>query len=189
MQRIWSLLNTQVCPWWLCPAFDNPVRRLLQNPQAILGGLVAEGETALDLGCGMGYFTIPLAQMVGARGGVIAVDLQPQMLERVRQRARRAGVEARLRLHQGSPESIGLSDTVDFALAFWMLHEVRDPLAFLREVRGLMLPGGRMLLAEPVVHVSEAAFRKTIDTAQSSGFSARQARQVRWSHAVLLEAI
>ncbi len=54
-----------VCPWWLCPTFDNPLRRLIHNPDRILAGLVRPGEIALDLGCGMGYFSIPLARLVG----------------------------------------------------------------------------------------------------------------------------
>ena len=84
-----------ICPWWLCPTFDNPLRRLIQDPDRILAGLVQPGETALDIGCGMGYFSIPLARLVGPEGKVICVDLQEQMLAGVRRRAERAGVADR----------------------------------------------------------------------------------------------
>jgi ubiquinone/menaquinone biosynthesis C-methylase UbiE len=62
-----------VCPaersGWLTSSF----RRLLQNPERILRGLVQEGQAAVDLGCGPGFFTLPLAQMVGPSGRVMAV--------------------------------------------------------------------------------------------------------------------
>jgi hypothetical protein len=50
-------LNNSPCPWWLCFTFDNPVRRLLHNPEQILGGLIQPGQTVADIGCGMGYFS------------------------------------------------------------------------------------------------------------------------------------
>jgi 2-polyprenyl-3-methyl-5-hydroxy-6-metoxy-1,4-benzoquinol methylase len=65
-----------VCPWWFAYTFDNPLRRLIHPPVRIFEGLVQEGQTAVDIGCGMGYFTLGLARMVGQNGQVIAVDLQ-----------------------------------------------------------------------------------------------------------------
>ena len=138
--------EAHVCPWWLCPLFDNPLRRLLQPPGKVLNSLVSAGQIALDLGCWMGYFTIPLAKLVGANGQVIAVDLQEQMLAVVRRRARRAGVLERVRLHCGTLDSLAGEQQVDFALACWMVHEVPDQAALLSQVRSRLKPGGRFLL-------------------------------------------
>ncbi len=89
--------GAHVCParhaWFL----TTPLRRLITNPSGILRGLVHEGDTALDLGCGPGFFTLPLAQMVGDRGKVVAVDLQAEMLQRLKSRAERRGLSARIR--------------------------------------------------------------------------------------------
>jgi len=178
---------SRVCPWWLAPTFDNPLRRWVHNPERILGDLVGTGDWALDLGCGMGYFTIALAQRVGPGGQVIAVDLQEQMLRRARQRAERAGVVERIRFHRNTPQSIGLVEAVDFALAFWMVHEVARPEDFLREVRGLLKPGAHFLLVEPVLHVSQAAFQRTIDIAQSAGLEQSKPWRVGLSRAVVFE--
>ena len=82
--------------------------------------------TVIDVGCGMGWFSIPMAQMVGERGKVIAVDLQPQMLGRLRRRAEKAGVAARIELHHCQQDRLGLDTQADFALMFAMLHEVPD---------------------------------------------------------------
>ena len=65
-----------VCPWWAGYFIDNPLRRLLHSPEAILGRHLRTGMTAMDLGCGMGLFSIAMARMVGDQGCVIAVDIQ-----------------------------------------------------------------------------------------------------------------
>jgi 2-polyprenyl-3-methyl-5-hydroxy-6-metoxy-1,4-benzoquinol methylase len=174
-----------VCPWWLCATFDNRLRRLIQNPDRILAGLVQPGETALDVGCGMGYFSIPLARLVGPEGSVIGVDLQEQMLAGVRRRAERSGVADRIRLHQARMNGIGVEETVDFALAFWMLHEVPDQTAFLAEVRACLKPGGRLLVVEPRLHVGGAAFERSVAIARGVGLLPIARPAVALSRAVL----
>jgi len=104
----------------------RPWRRLLQRPKRILGDLAREGATVADIGCGPGYFTLPLARMVGPTGQVVALDLQPEMLERVRQRAERAGLLDRIRFHQCRPDAIDCPAPVDGILACYIVHEVPD---------------------------------------------------------------
>ena len=177
-----------VCPWWLCPTFDNPLRRLIQNPDRILAGLVQPGETALDLGCGMGYLSIPLARLVGPGGKVICVDLQEQMLAGVRRRAERAGVADRIRLHRAGTDSLELEETADFALAFWMLHEVPAQAVFLAEVIACLKPSGRLLVVEPRLHVGGAAFERSVEVARSIGLEPIASPTVALSRAVLFHA-
>lgn len=178
--------KSHVCPWWFAYSFDNPLRRIVHNPVEILGDLIRSGETALDLGCGMGYFTIALARLVGPHGKVFAVDLQEKMLAGVRRRAQRNGLTSRIQIHRSTSERIGLSEPVDFALAFWMVHEVSDQPAFLREVYMLLKPSAQFLLVEPRGHVSEAAFQETLHIAQSTGFEKQAERKIRLSRAVIL---
>ena len=64
-----------VCPWWLGYFLASPLRKLMQNPDTILSGHISEGMTALDVGSAMGFFSIPMARLVGASGKVICVDL------------------------------------------------------------------------------------------------------------------
>ena len=85
-----------VCPAWLGYFLASPIRKLIHPPQTILTPYVREGMTVLDIGCGMGFFSIPLAQMVGAAGKVICVDMQEKMLKRLEKRAQKAGVSARI---------------------------------------------------------------------------------------------
>lgn len=76
-----------VCPPWCCFTFDNIFRRLVQDPNRILRPYIKPGWTVLDIGPGMGYFTIPTARLVGDTGKVIAADLQQEMLDGVDHRA------------------------------------------------------------------------------------------------------
>ncbi|MBN1103218.1 MAG: methyltransferase domain-containing protein [Deltaproteobacteria bacterium] len=175
-----------VCPWWLAYGFDNPFRRLIHDPQRIFAGLVRRGETALDVGCGMGYFSLALAGIVGEDGQVIAADLQPQMLERVRRRALRGGLQKRIRLHRCEPGKIGLREKVDFALAFWMVHEIPEKGEFMGELHGLLRPGGRLLLVEPRLHVSGREFRRTLQIASQEKLFPLRNISVALSRAALL---
>jgi ubiquinone/menaquinone biosynthesis C-methylase UbiE len=175
----------RVCPWWFIGSFDNPLRRYFQDPEQILGGLVAPGQTVVDLGCGMGYFTIPLARLVGESGRVIAVDLQAQMLCGVQRRAARASLQTRIQLHQCQANTLDLHKPVDFALAFWMVHEVRDKPRFLQEVADLLKPTARFLLVEPKLHVSQAAFHRTVELARAAGLQPCAEPAIGFSQAVL----
>ncbi len=176
-----------VCPWWLAFLIDNRFRRWFQDPERILDGLVREGQTVLDLGCGMGYFTLPLARMVGKQGRVIAVDLQPGMLRGVKRRAERAGLLSRITLHQASKNSLALQAQADFALAFAMVHELPNAAVFLAEVACLLKPGARFLVVEPRRHVRAPAFEETVATACRAGFTPLSRPLIKWSHAALFK--
>jgi len=181
-----SPATSPVCPWWLAWTFDNPLRRAVQDPERILRPLIHPGDTCLDLGCGMGYFTVPLARLVGPTGSVTAVELQPRMLAGVERRARRAGMLTRIRLLTGDAASIALDTPFDFALAFWMLHEVPDPRALLALLATTLRPGARFLLVEPRGHVRRAAFDHTVRIAETLGFVGLGAHRVAFSHTILL---
>lgn len=187
-ERLHALLHgDHVCPWWLAYTFDNPLRRLLHPPERLFAGLVAPGQTAVDVGCGMGHFTLGLARMVGPTGRVVAVDLQEKMLERVRRRAERAGLQERIRLHRCTTESLGVGEPADFVVASWMVHEVDDREAFLREVAGFMKPGARLFVAEPKGHVSAEHLERTVELARTAGLRVRSRPKVALSRAVILE--
>ncbi len=179
------LRDEHVCPWWLAYGFDNPLRRLLHPPERLFAGLVAPGETAIDLGCGMGHFTLGLARLVGPEGKVIAVDLQPQMLERVRRRAERAGLSDRIRLHRAGAASLELSVRGDFVVSSWMVHEVKDRAAFVHEVAEVMKPGARWFVAEPRGHVGEADFERTVLLAGGAGLRLEGRPRVALSRAAI----
>lgn len=185
--RILLLMDEHVCPWWLAYSFDNRLRLLFHNPEKLFGGYVKPGDTVVDIGSGMGFFSIAMARMVGEAGNVIAVDIQSKMLSVLRERAEKQGVEPRIRLHQCRENSLGLTEPVDFALAFWMVHEVPDPENLMRSVRSILKPGALFFYAEPRIHVSRSRFEHNVETAQSAGLKPVSRPPVSLSRAVVFK--
>ena len=179
--------DEHVCPWWMAWTFDNPLRKLFQDPERILGGLVREGMTAADIGCGMGYFSVAMAKMVGPSGRVLSVDLQEKMLEYLRRRAARAGVADRITTVLAEPDDIKTVVQVDFVLAFWMVHEVKDIPRFFGQVAKALKPGGKVLYAEPRMHVTQKRFDEILGYVKDAGFTVSDGPKVGMSRAAVLE--
>jgi len=168
----------------------SPLRKLVQNPRKILTPYVRPGMKVMDIGSGMGFFSLPMAQLVGTEGYVVCVDLQPGMLEGLRRRARRAGLAGRIETRACQADSLGLEEfagQMDFVLVFAVVHETSDPRRFLNEVAGVLKSGGRLLLAEPKGHVSKAEFQVTVQHAVRTGLRIADSPRIWTTHAVLLE--
>lgn len=164
-------MGDNICPWWLAYTFDNPFRHFFHNPEKMLGSYVSNGMTVLDVGCGMGFFSIGLAKLVGDKGCVIAAGVQPKMLGAMQKRSEKVGVSSIIRLHRSEPNKLGVGTAVDFILAFWMVHEVPDPKLFFHQIRACLKSNGRILIAEPKFHVSSKRFREIVVLAQESGLN------------------
>ena len=178
-------LGPHTCPWWLGYTFDNPLRQFVHKPKSILGNLVTPGDTAVDIGCGLGYFSIALADLVGLSGQVIALDIQSQMVQRARHRAECQGLAKRIDFRTCARDRLGFDGAADFALAFWMLHEVPDPERLLIEVRSFLRPSGHLLIAEPRLHVSNTQFSTTVELTRDTGFRIVKGPRVRLSRCIV----
>ena len=167
--------------------FDNPLRRLLHKPEIIFKDYLAQGMTAVDIGCGMGYFSIGMAEIVGPGGHVISVDIQQQMLNVVLSRARKAGVADRIQLHKCGEDTLGLSVQADFVLTFWMVHEVPDSKKLVEQIHALLRPTGRYLITEPCIHVGTSRFKEICDLVLRSGFHVIDQPRIAMSRACVFE--
>jgi len=187
-----SVNPSHVCPWWLGYFLASPVRRLFYQPAKVLAAHVRPGMTVLEPGPGMGFFTLELARLAGSSGRVIAIDIQPRMLDVLRRRAANAGVLERLDVRLAAPDSLGLADlagVVDFTLAFAVVHELLAADRFFREVARASKPGARLLLVEPKGHVTESLFDTELAAARDAGFKQVESPSLRRSYAALLERI
>lgn len=182
-------MRHRVCPWWLGYLLASPLRRLWENPEEVLRPYIKEGMNVLDVGCGMGFFSLPMAKMVGGRGRVMCVDLQEKMIRGLIRRAEKAELAERIDARTCNQNSLELNDIagrIDFALAYALAHEVPDKERLFSEIYATLKPSGRFLLAEPRGHVSKLEFDKTVSAAQSAGFEAAENPRIRRSHAVVL---
>ena len=180
--------ETHVCPWWLAYTFDNWLRRLLHPPGQILAPYLKPGMTAADFGCGMGVFSLGMARLVGPTGRVIAIDVQQKMLDIVARRARQQGIATIVQPRLATPEDPGLAEEIDFALAFWMFHEVPDPRSCAAHIGEHLAPGGKFLVAEPsFFHVSPHGFDAEVDAVEAAGLVQIAAPEIRLSRAALFE--
>jgi SAM-dependent methyltransferase len=127
-------------------------------------GRIEPGAVVLDLGCGAGTDLLIAAQMVGPAGRAIGVDMTPSMLEVARASAREMGLE-NVELHEALIEVLPLEDqSIDVVISNGVIDLVPDKDAVFDEIDRVLRPGGRLQLADVVIHheVSEDA-RKRID--------------------------
>ncbi len=175
-----------ICPWWLAYTFDNPIRRFFHNPGDMFRKYVKPGMTTADIGCGMGYFSIAMADMVEHNGKVIAIDIQQKMLDVLKNRAEKKGMANRIICRKCTNESLQLTEKIDFALAFWMIHEVPKPDVFFKQIHESLKPGGTLFVAEPRFHVSKSKYLSIIDEAKLAGFITLENPHVAFSYCSIL---
>jgi len=181
--------QNRVCPVEKAGSLDSRFRRWLQNPEKILAPYVKKAMTVLDLGCGPGFFSIDMARMVGRSGRLIACDLQEEMLRKLRNKIHGTELEQRIMLHRCEADRIGLSEKVDFVLAFYVIHEIADPQALFKQLSSILSPGGQVLVVEPPFHVSKSAFLQTIHMAREAGFQPGPGPKVAFSKTAILRFI
>lgn len=129
-----------------CASLTSEQRWARWNPPHLLtlAGLQA-GQTALDLGCGPGFWTLPMAAIVGPQGQVIALDVSPIMLEALAA----ANPPPHVTLLHDELPTINLPDaSIDFIWAAFIFHEVEPPSALAAEMQRTLRLGGRVAILD-----------------------------------------
>jgi len=157
---------SHVCPASASKGLDFGLRKKAHNPKKMFAKYLKKGMTAMDFGCGPGFFTIDMAKMVGKDGKVLAVDLQYEMLEKLKEKNPPKWVH----LIECEKESINIEEKLDFALGFYVVHEVPDKEYFFKTIHGLLKKGGILYFSEPIFHVSKKKFEECVNLAKKIGF-------------------
>ncbi len=143
-RRIAETMGHQGAPWLI-----RETREVEENPSLVLEQLgIREGMTVCDLGCGNGFYSLPMAKKVGPKGKVLAVDIQPEMLHLLSLRAKDQNVE-NIEPIQGSVVDPKLQPgTVDLLLLVDVYHEFSNPVEMLAAMRKSLKPDGVIALVE-----------------------------------------
>jgi len=179
----------RICPWWKGFFLINPFRKIYENPDKILAPYLKEGMQVLEVGPGMGFFTIPIARYIGNTGKIVCVDIQEKMLKSLRKRAERARIAERLDIRLASSTSLNIKDlneTIDFILAYAVVHEIESPDIIFKELFNALKKNGLLLISEPKNHVTMESFNTSIMIAEKAGFKIINNLEIPKNHSILM---
>ncbi|HSJ53834.1 MAG TPA: class I SAM-dependent methyltransferase [Anaerolineae bacterium] len=164
-------------PEFLANLIDNPLRRRIQPPEemAIRHGL-EPGTWVLEVGPGNGTYTLAAARRVGPAGRVVAVDIEPRMVERVLQKAEAEGVQnvdARVADVTDLPFD---DEAFDAAYMITVVGEIPDPVGALRELRRVLAPAGTLACSEVLLDPDYPLASTLLRWAEQAGFRLREKR-------------
>jgi len=175
--------NSHVCPHKFAFILDNWIRRLIQNPGKILAGYISPGDIVVDVGCGPGFFTLPLAKAVQT---VYATDISNEMLNICRSRAAENNVN---NIEFVQSDSINLdidSNIVDAILLANVYHEFSSNRAILKELHRILKSSGKLFVIDwhriemesgpPLEH--RLSDKTVIQNFEFADFSFRQAHNI-----------
>jgi ubiquinone/menaquinone biosynthesis C-methylase UbiE len=168
-----------------------------EQPEAMLDALkILPGATVADVGAGAGYHSIRLAQRVGPNGMVLATDLQPQMLEMLRNNAREAGV-TNIKPIRATQTDTKLPDAkVDLILMVDVYHECSDPETTLKGLFKALKPLGRLVLVEfrgedpevPIKPEHKMTVKQVRREVEPQGFMFKDSLEfLPWQHVIIFE--
>lgn len=128
---------------------DNEKRRELLPPKQTLINLhLHKGDIMADIGCGIGYFSIPASKIVGNIGKIFAIDIQPEMLHDVEFKIRENNI-SNIKIVLTEENNLKLDDNkVNFAFVSNVLHEIYEKESFLNEVKRILSPDGKIAIVE-----------------------------------------
>jgi precorrin-6B methylase 2 len=148
--RLASRRRSLPCPVWLrwLVELDNPFTKTNRAAVIIEHLGLQPGMAVIDVGCGPGRLTIPLAKQVGEQGEVVAMDMQAGMLDRARQKAEESKLKNIRFLHAGVGEGRLETNQFDRALLVTVLGEIPDREAALKEIFDSLKAGGILSVTE-----------------------------------------
>lgn len=144
-----ALLTVPGCASWKRFAYEGWKRDGWQQPQDVLDALrIGNGARVADLGAGGGYFTFQLAKVVGPHGKVYAVDIDPDMLDYLRQRAENEQARNIEVLGATADDPRLPADGVDVLFTCDAYHHIAEPVQYFRNAKRYLRPGGRLAIID-----------------------------------------
>lgn len=136
-------------PQFLANLIDNPLRRKIQPPGEMpIRHRIRPGMTVLEVGPGNGRYTVETARRVGNRGRLVTIDIEPKMIERVRQRAQAEGV-TNLEAKVADVYNLPFEDEMfDAIYMITVISEIPEPVRAMKEFYRVLAPSGTLAFSE-----------------------------------------
>ncbi len=158
-------------PFSQASILEHPLRPLIHPARSTLEKFrLKPGDAVLELGPGIGYFTVEASRMVGPEGRLVCLDIQPPMIGAIRGRLDERNVTNADPM-VGDALSLPLvDDSVDAAFLFTVLGEIPDRPRAMRELRRILKPGGVLSISESLVDPDYQLEDSVRDLCRASGF-------------------
>lgn len=191
---IWRFLSGKVnlpCPVWLgwLVELDNPFAKPAHAKVIVENINLASDMKVIDIGCGPGRVTIPIAKRVGLAGEVTAMDIQPGMLEKVKEKAKANNINNIKYINAGIGEGKLTRNYYDRALLVTVLGEIPDQKAALKEIFDALKPNGILSVTETIFDPHFQNREKVVKLTDQIGFKTKSVIGNRLSYTMLLEKV
>ncbi len=169
--------------------FRSGFRRWIQPPEKVLERSQVEGSgTVMDLGCGSGFLTIPLAKMSGGRNLILAVDINEAFLKQLMEALSAEGLKDRVEIVQASAEELPFrSESIDFCVMSSVLQEIPNRFKALKEVRRVLKTGGKLAISEHVIDPDFPLRSTTIRLGVEAGLKPIRVEGSPWNYTVVFQ--
>jgi len=170
--RFFSERYSLPCPSWLgwMIELDNPFAKSTHSHTIIKHLKLETGIKVLDIGCGPGRLTIPIAKIIGSQGEILAVDMQAEMLSKIKEKAKKANLSNIRYLETKIGKKTLIQDHFDRALLISVLGEIPDKEKCLQEVFHALQPGGILIIAETIFDPHFQSKNKVFSLVTKIGF-------------------
>lgn len=191
-REIAQTMHYEGAPWLM-----RDSRQREEDCETLLKALkIQPGQTVCDMGCGNGFYTLPIAKLVGEKGVTLGVDIQPEMLHLLDERAKEAGL-TNIKLVSGTQVDPHLEpESVDLILLVDVYHEFSHPAEMLAAMHKALKPGGRIALAEfrledrnvPIKRLHKMSKKQILREYGANGFKlVEQFDDLPWQHLMFFE--
>ncbi|SEW44771.1 class I SAM-dependent methyltransferase [[Clostridium] fimetarium] len=135
---------------------DNPKRREMLPANKVLTviGLKADDKFA-DIGCGIGYFSIPAAELIGQEGMVYAMDVESEMIEELNKKVDERGISNIQTIITKEYDFKLKGEPISYAFMCTVLHEIEDKVRFVNEAKRILFDGGKIAIVEWIKRESD----------------------------------
>jgi ubiquinone/menaquinone biosynthesis C-methylase UbiE len=159
-------------PQWMANLIDNPFRRIIQQTidTAVRHG-ITPGMRVLEVGPGNGTYTIASAKQVGPSGQIVAIDIEPKMIDRLEKKIIENGItniKARVADIYDLPFE---ASSFDLAYMIAVINEIPDIPAALVEFHRVLKTGGKLVFSELLLDPDYPLSRSLINLVQANNFS------------------